>query len=67
MLSSGRSLAMHSTPRTKFGRKAAVWHLHGKHAKIDPRLLNPPKVRHALTTWYPSVREAFAASRTERS
>lgn len=52
---------MSEKPPSKMFKKSAVFSKHGKHAKIDPRLLQQErKARPAK--WYSSIKELFRHS-----
>lgn len=44
----------------KIVKKSERWHFHGKHAKVDPRLVaNDQRRRPALMRWFSNIRELF--------
>lgn len=47
----------------KIWQKSSAFSSHGKHAKIDPRLLNPAQPPSPPMQWFASVKAAFDAAR----
>jgi hypothetical protein len=43
----------------KIVKKSAYWHRHGKHAKLDPRLIANDRKRRDDTVWFSDIRDLF--------
>ena len=46
--------------------KSVAWSRHGKHAQIDPHILNPEKLPLPPMKWYGSLAELFRAERRRK-